>query len=201
RNQCRDSGPRWMKDQRQVITNGRSVNADTKEGSITITQPQNGEKATLTGVELNLIKSFQGLSAPFDGFGVEANITSQTSEAETGLAYRRGHPISFLQAPDLIYNTALTYQKYGIEAKLSYQYQGAYIEDTRDNAVDKWVQPNKSLDLHTRYNIRHGLTVDFDVQNILDGHRYYTTKGKNPTYQKDYMEPGRNFILRVAYSY
>ena len=63
------------------------------------------------------------------------------------------------------------------------------------------MQPNKSLDLHTRYNIRRGLTVDFDVQNILDGHRYYTTKGKNPTYQKDYMEPGRNFILRVAYSY
>jgi len=184
-----------------IFTNGRSVSAPTKEGMITITQPQNGEDATLTGVELNLIKSFEGLSAPFDGFGVEANVTSQTSEAETGLAYRRGHPITFLQAPDLIYNTSLTYQKYGVEAKLSYQYQGAYIEDTRDNAVDKWVQPNKSLDLHTRYNIRQGLTVDFDVQNILDGHRYYTTKGKNPTYQKDYMEPGRNFILRVAYSY
>ncbi|ENZ81737.1 MULTISPECIES: TonB-dependent receptor [Caulobacter] len=184
-----------------IFTNGRSVNADTKNGTITITQPQNGEKATLTGVELNLIKSFEGLGAPFDGFGVEANVTAQTSSAETGLDYRRGHPISFIQAPDLIYNTSLTYQKYGIEAKLSYQYQGAYIEDTRDNAVDKWVQPNKSLDLHTRYNIRRGLTVDFDVQNILDGHRYYTTKGKNPSYQKDYMEPGRNFILRVAYAY
>lgn len=184
-----------------IFTNGRSVNADTKEGTITITQPQNGEDATLTGVELNLIKSFEGLQAPFDGFGVEANVTSQNSSAETGLAYRRGHPISFLQAPDLIYNTSLTYQKYGIEAKLSYQYQGAYVEDTRDNAVDKWVQPNKSLDLHTRYTLRPGLTVDFDVQNILDGHRYYTTKGRSPTYQKDYMEPGRNFILRLAYTY
>lgn len=184
-----------------IFTNGRSVDADTKEGTITIRQPQNGEDATLTGVELNLIKSFEGLQAPFDGFGVEANITSQNSSAETGLDYRRGHPISFLQAPDLIYNASLTYQKYGIEAKLSYQYQGAYVEDTRDNAVDKWVQPNKSLDLHTRYIIRPGLSVDFDIQNILDGHRYYTTKGRNPTYQKDYMEPGRNFILRFAYSY
>ncbi len=184
-----------------IFTNGRSVNADTKEGTITITQPQNGEDATITGVELTLIKSFEGLQAPFDGFGVEANVTTQNSTAETGLAYRRGRPISFLQAPDLIYNASLTYQKYGFEAKLSYQYQGAYIEDTRDNAIDKWVQPNKSLDLHTRYVIRPGLSVDFDIQNILDGHRYYTTKGKNPTYQKDYMEPGRNFILRFAYSY
>ena len=143
----------------------------------------------------------QVIAAPFDGFGVEANLTRQVSEAETGLDYRRGRKISFIQAPDLIYNASLTYQKYGLEARLSYQYQGAYIEDLRDNAVDKWVQPNKSLDCHSRYTFRPGLTMDFDVQNILDGHRYYTTKGESPSYQKDYMEPGRNFLVRLAYSY
>ena len=141
------------------------------------------------------------MGAPFDGFGVEANLTRQVSEAETGLDYRKGRSISFIQAPDLIYNASLTYQKYGFEARLSYQYQGAYIEDLRDNAVDKWVQPNKSLDFHSRYTFRPGLTMDFDVQNILDGHRYYTTKGESPSYQKDYMEPGRNFLVRLAYSY
>ncbi|MDV6330327.1 TonB-dependent receptor [Asticcacaulis sp. 201] len=184
-----------------IFTNGSSVNADTKEGTIEYTQPQNGQKATISGVELNVIKSFEGLPAPFDGFGVEFNVTSQNSSAETGLSYRVGRPIPFIQSPDLNYNAGLTYQKYGFEAKLAYQYQGAYIEDLRDNAVDKWVQPNKSLDLHTRYTFRPGLSVDFDAQNILDGHRYYTTKGKHPSYQKDYMEPGRNFILRLAYSY
>ena len=184
-----------------IFTNGSSVTADTKEGTIEYSQPKNGQKATISGVELNLIKSFEGLGAPFDGFGVEFNVTSQNSEAETGLDYRKGRPIPFIQSPDLNYNAALTYQKYGFEAKLAYQYQGAYIEDLRDNAVDKWVQPNKSLDLHTRYNFSRQLAVDFDAQNILDGHRYYTTKGKSPSYQKDYMEPGRNFIVRLAYSY
>ncbi|VDC50022.1 TonB-dependent receptor [Brevundimonas mediterranea] len=184
-----------------IFTNGSAVDADTQEGTITISQPKNGETAKITGVELNLIKSFEGMGAPFDGFGVEANLTRQVSEAETGLDYRKGRSISFIQAPDLIYNASLTYQKYGFEARLSYQYQGAYIEDLRDNAVDKWVQPNKSLDFHSRYNFRPGLTMDFDVQNILDGHRYYTTKGESPSYQKDYMEPGRNFLVRLAYSY
>ena len=184
-----------------IFTNGSAVDADTQEGVITISQPKNGETAKITGVELNLIKSFEGMAAPFDGFGVEANLTRQVSEAETGLDYRKGRSISFIQAPDLIYNASLTYQKYGFEARLSYQYQGAYIEDLRDNAVDKWVQPNKSLDFHSRYNFRPGLTMDFDVQNILDGHRYYTTKGESPSYQKDYMEPGRNFLVRLAYSY
>ena len=184
-----------------IFTNGSAVDADTQEGVITISQPKNGETAKITGVELNLIKSFEGMGAPFDGFGVEANLTRQVSEAETGLDYRKGRSISFIQAPDLIYNASLTYQKYCFEARLSYQYQGAYIEDLRDNAVDKWVQPNKSLDFHSRYNFRPGLTMDFDVQNILDGHRYYTTKGESPSYQKDYMEPGRNFLVRLAYSY
>ncbi|MBB3871837.1 TonB-dependent receptor [Brevundimonas mediterranea] len=184
-----------------IFTNGSAVDADTQEGTITISQPKNGETARITGVELNLIKSFEGMGAPFDGFGVEANLTRQVSEAETGLDYRKGRSISFIQAPDLIYNASLTYQKYGFEARLSYQYQGAYIEDLRDNAVDKWVQPNKSLDFHSRYTFRPGLTMDFDVQNILDGHRYYTTKGESPSYQKDYMEPGRNFLVRLAYSY
>ena len=182
-----------------IFTNGSQVDANTQEGTIEITQPKNGETAKIYGAEFNLIKSFEGLGAPFDGFGFEGNLTVQKSEAETGLEYRKGRPIPFVGAPELLYNVSLTYQKYGFEAKLSYQYQGSYIEDLRDNAVDKWVQPNKSLDLHTRYNIRPGMSVDFDIQNILDGHRYYTTKGENPSYQKDYMEPGRTFLVRFAY--
>ena len=82
-----------------IFTNGSAVDADTQEGSITISQPKNGETARITGVELNLIKSFEGMAAPFDGFGVEANLTRQVSEAETGLDYRRGRSISFIQAP------------------------------------------------------------------------------------------------------
>ena len=47
--------------------------------------------------------------------------------------------------------------------------------------------------------MRPGLSVDFDVQNILDGPRYYTTKGESPTYMKDYMEPGRTVLVRLSY--
>jgi TonB-dependent receptor len=182
-----------------IFTNGNQVDADTQSGTIEITQPKNGETAKIYGAEFNLIKSFEGLAAPFDGFGVEANLTIQHSRAETGLDYRQGHEIPFIGAPDLLYNAALTYQKYGLEAKLAYNYQGKYIEDLRDNAVDKWVQPNKSLDLHTRYTINRNLSVDFDILNILDGWRYYTTKGASPSYQKDYMEPGRTYTVRIAW--
>ena len=184
-----------------IFTNGNQVDAATQNGTIEITQPQNGETAKVYGVELNLIKSFQGLAAPFDGFGFEGNLTLQHSESETGLDYRNGKKIRLVNTPHVLYNAALTYQKYGFEAKLSYNYRGKFIEDLRDNAVDKWVQHNRSVDLHTRYNFSKHLALDLDVGNLLDDWKYYTTKGDNPSYQKDYMEPGRTYVMRLSYVY
>ena len=182
-----------------IFTNGSQVNANTQSGRIEISQPQNGETAEIYGLELNLIKNFQGLQAPFDGFGFQGNVTVQKSEASTGQPYRNGDKIRFINTPHLLYNASLTYQKYGVEAKLSYNFRGKFIESLRDNAVDKWVRPNRSLDLHTRYNFTSHFAMDLDVSNILNDYKYYTTKGDNPTYMKDYMEPGRTIILRASY--
>lgn len=126
-------------------------------------------------------------------------MTVQHSKAETGLPYREGRPIRLINTPHLMYNAAITYQKYGIEAKLSYNYRGKFIEDLRDNAVDKWIRPNKSLDFHSRFHVIDKFAVDFDVANILGGWKYYATKGDNPSYMKDYMEPGRTFLMRASY--
>lgn len=184
-----------------IFTGGNQVNADTQDGFITIDQPQNGQEAEIYGVELNLIKNLQGLPAPFDGFGFQGNLTLQHSSAETGLPYREGKPIRFINTPHVLYNAALTYQKYGFEGKISYSYRGKFIESLRDNAVDKWVQHNRSVDLHTRYNVNEHLALDFDIGNLLDDWKYYTTKGDNPSYQKDYLEPGRTYTFRLTYTY
>jgi len=184
-----------------IFTNGSQVNANTQNGTIEISQPQNGETAKIYGIELNMVKGLQGLAPPFDGFGLEGNVTVQKSSAETGLDYRQGKSIRFINAPHLMYNAAITYQKYGIETKLSYNYRGKFIESLRDNAVDKWVRPNKSLDFHLRYNFTSHLAMDFDVGNVLNDYKYYTTKGDNPSYMKDYMEAGRTFLLRGSYRF
>lgn len=181
-----------------IFTNGNQINADTRQGTIEVTQPQNGKTAEIYGVELNVIKQLQGLAPPFDGFGVEGNVTVQHSAADSGEAYREGRKMRFVNTPHLLYNAALTYQNDLFQMKLSYNYRGKYVEDLRDNAVDKWVQHNRSVDFHSRVTISRSVAVDFDVANLLNDWRYYTTKGDNPSYQKDYMEPGRTFILRTS---
>lgn len=181
-----------------IFTNDDSVDADTNSGQIDISQPQNGKTAHLYGIEFDVIKTFQGLVAPFDGFGIEANVTAQRSRADSG---NPDYPnkIPLVDAPNLLYNLALTFQKYGIDSKLSYSWRGKYIEQLRDNGIAKWVQPNKSLDLRIRYNVNDHLAVEFAASNLLNDWKYYTTRGPDPSYQKDYMEPGRNFMWRASY--
>jgi TonB-dependent receptor len=181
-----------------IFTNDDSVDADTNSGQIDISQPMNGRTAHLYGIEFDVIKSFQGLIPPFDGFGVEANVTAQHSRAKSGNPdYPNAMPL--VDAPSLLYNLAVTYQKYGIDAKLSYSWRGKYVEQLRDNGIAKWVQPNKSLDLHIRYNVNEHFAVDFEASNLMNDWKYYTTRGPDPSYQKDYMEPGRNFMWRASY--
>jgi TonB-dependent receptor len=184
-----------------IFTNEDSVSAATQSGQVEINQPQNGKTADLYGMEFDVVKSLEGLAPPFDGFGIEGNVTYQHSRADTGQPERMGKKIPLVDAPDLLYNLSLTFQKYGFEAKLSYAYRGKYIEQLRDNQVDKWVQHNRSVDLHTRYTVNDHLAMDFDVSNLLDDWKYYTTRGPDTGYQKDYMEPGRTFLFRASYVY
>ncbi len=184
-----------------IFANGNDVTANTTSGIITISQPQNGKTAKVYGTELNLIKDLKGLAAPFDGFTLYGNVTWQYSEAETGIPYRMGRKIPLINASRLMYNAGIGYQYDGLELLLSYNYRSAHIEDLRDNAIDKWVQPNKSLDFHSRYSFDNGISFGFDAQNLTDEYRYYTTKGRNPSYQKDYMEPGRTFLIKASYAY
>jgi TonB-dependent receptor len=181
-----------------IFTNDDSVDADTNSGNIDISQPENGKDAHIYGIEFDVIKSFQGLAAPFDGFGVEANVTAQHARGDSGNPdYRSSMPL--VDTPSLLYNLALTFQKYGIDSKLSYSFRDKYIEQLRDNGIAKWVQHNRSLDFHVRYNINEHFAVDFTASNLLNDWKYYTTRGPDPSYQKDYMEPGRNFLWRVSY--
>ena len=181
---------------------GTSV-GNVGNNDVTISQPENGRSAHVWGIEADFERRFSELPGFWSGFGVAANATYLESAAIGGSQYRidAGYTTALIDLPKWLYNIDLSYQKYGIEAVLAYNYQGKFIEDIRNNFIDKWNQPYRRMDFHTRYNVRRGLTVGFDVQNLLDDYGYYTSKGPAPGYQKDYIEPGRTMLLNISYSY
>ncbi|MDR3508801.1 MAG: TonB-dependent receptor, partial [Caulobacteraceae bacterium] len=183
-----------------IFSNGDTV-TDPHGKAVQISQPMNGKQAHVVGIELNFERRFSELPGIWSGFGFAANTTWLESRAKGGKDYRLNYEIPLLDSPKWLYNLSLTYQKYGLDMSLAYKYQGKFIEDIRDNYIDKWNQPYKRMDFHSRYSLKHGVTVGFDVQNLLEDYGYYTSKGPSPGYQKDYIEPGRTFLFNISYAY
>lgn len=185
-----------------LFNNGQSETVDgTVDGlPVTVTQPSNGQDATITGIELSFQHQLRSLPSPFDGLGFVSNVTLQTSEAETGIAYRIGKKVDFINAPDRLWNLALYYEKYGYEARLAATYNGKYIEDFRSYAVDKWVQPRTQLDFKFSRKIGGMWRGYFEVQNITNEHVYWTTNGPKTSFQKDYTEVGTTYVVGLGWS-
>lgn len=184
----------------QATTSTRS-NANGNNGETSVSDVRDAGEAEITGIELSYSQHFSFLPKPFDGLGLIANATFQDSEAETKM-HDRTDKIPLVNAPEEIYNLAVYYEKSGWETRLSYQHTGLYLEDLRDNQVDKYIQASDFLDftlskLLPDYNLR----VTFKAANLLEEHLYWATRGEINNFQKDYVENGRSFSLGVNWQH
>lgn len=112
----------------------------------------NGDDGYLAGVELNFIGSAGDLlPQPFDGFGVSANITVLDSEF-TGI---NGQTFGLPGTSDLIYNASIFYEKFGLSARLNYQYRDEWISPIED--------PNEFWGEQERVDLSVAYTLPFAV--------------------------------------
>ncbi|WP_019960197.1 TonB-dependent receptor [Woodsholea maritima] len=177
---------------------------DTFEGQpADVATVANGPEAKLYGIELGLVQQFTALPSPWDGLGVAANVTIQESETTPSgtRSAGQGDKVDLINAPNLGYNAQIFYEKYGLEARLAYNFSGDYVEDLRNNGINKIVQDWDRLDFQLRYTFANGFSIRGEVQNILDGHNYWATRGYEQAFQKDYVENGRSFFLGADYRF
>ena len=130
------------------------------DDNIDVDQPQNGRTAEVYGLELSLIRQFDKLPGLLSGLGVFANLTLQQTDAEleletdvlTGDVIVANVP--FFNAPDYIGTVALTYNKYGIDANLSYSFQGkANVAVVSTGDFERYDRAYRSLDLTVNYTL------------------------------------------------
>ncbi len=152
----------------------------------------NGNRAEVYGIELAYMNQFTGLKGFMGGFGVYANLTLQETSADTGLEGRDSVP--FFNAPDYVGTTALTYQKYGIEANLAYTFRGDSMEELGPYLIDKYQQSYKTLDAQFKYALTDRLDVYVNAIDILDDGLdpvVNKTLGKSGKYPEDVTFNGR----------
>jgi TonB-dependent receptor len=174
---------------------------------VQVTTPENGGSGEVYGLELTGRQKATGMPAPFDGFGLQGNLTLERSAVHTGVPGL--DPTERLQGqPNTAANAQLFYEKGPISAQLSYQYSGDYVSGyavigdgiSTTSQLDSWVKASSRVDLHVSYRLPVGVRMDFSVANLLDNISYYGTIGKSdalPTI----INSGRTFDLVARYSF
>jgi TonB-dependent receptor len=153
--------------------------ANGQPASYLVTRPRNTGTGTLKGIEAAYQQFFDFLPGFLSGFGAQANFTLSDGKVQsppdsTGATHSQEvTPISKYS-----YNLVAMYEKYGITARLAYNWRSKYIDSFSDAVPGGKivVKPVSFLDFSASYDVTKQVTLTVDATNIL-GERYHDSFG------------------------
>jgi len=171
-----------------------------------VSAPVNGEGGRVYGVELNFIKSFSELPAPFDGLGVVLNYAYSKSNLDitNGLS---GEDFT-IPLPGLskhVANPTVFYEKGGFSTRIGMRYRSGFVapqiginEQITGNASELVTDFQMSYDFDEDTSLG-GLTLLFQANNITDEptRSFFGPRAQTGTIQKF----GRQFFFGASYSF
>ncbi len=150
-----------------------------------ITQPRNGDSASLWGLELAFQNQLRFLPGPLDGFGVYANYTWTDSSAQFPDREDTDSPLPG-QSKHLG-NIALWYEKYGFSARSSWNFHGKYIDAVGETArEDVFYDNHVQWDVNVSQRLTKNLRVYADALNLTNAPLRYYIGSPNRPIQEEY---------------
>ncbi len=132
---------------------------------VEVVQPRNGDTGDLTGFELAFQNQFTQWNGFWGGFGLFANYTYADSTAY----YFDRDPTVLPGQSEHTGNLAITYEKYGISTRLSYNFNGKNILEVGGDAdEDLWVDDHSQLDFLFRVQVSKQFSIVLEAINITD---------------------------------
>lgn len=155
----------------------------------------NGESGKLYGVEFNLLKQFDFLPGALNGFGFQGNVTlldgSFNTPTETGIAFQG--------MSKTIANASLFYEKYGVSARVSYQWRSHWLDTLGGMGSGEYRQGYKNLDVSLRYALNDNLTLFADLANLTN-EKYIAYQG-TPATPTEVEQIGSRYLFGVRFSF
>ena len=169
---------------------------------VLVTTPRNAQAATIKGLEVAFQQELYFLPSPFDGFGVSANATFLDTDftfLTNGGTVERHHSL-FLQ-PDVVTNESIYYQRGPLEAKLSHNYIGGFLETVNDTIAnaDQFWEGRHTFDASVSWRFDN-VTVFVEGQNLSDAGRQENT-GPGQNYLQERAEYGRTYWIGATASF
>ena len=150
-----------------------------------VVMPVNGDAATLSGWEMNIVKNLDFLPGPLSNLSLYFNYTATNSEADYGDA--RAKSTFPGQAPSTG-NLSFAYETSKLTARFSQSIADQYIVEVgEDEDEDIYYDPANRLDFSMSYNLNNKITLFADVLNITNvPHVYFMGDASRPVEKEVY---------------
>ncbi len=163
-----------------------------------VTRPENGKSGKIHGLELAWQQTFDFLPGPFDGLGIYGNYTYAKSRAD--LPFGEGRT----ELPGTSrnnYNLALTYDKYGLNTRLAYNYRSKFIQsfDVDSPELNVYWNDRASLDFSINYALSKNWHLFGEVNNINDTRQIRFQGQRSRVLEMESF--GRSWLAGIRYEY
>ncbi|HEY0686768.1 MAG TPA: TonB-dependent receptor [Steroidobacter sp.] len=164
-----------------------------------ITQPENGEGATVKGLEFGYQQVFDNLPAPFDGLGVQANYTYVESDASYTNAVS-GASFGLQGLSRNSYNLVAFYEKDRIQTRLAYTFRENFLQVASGrNGDPEYFDDYGQLDASFGFKLTDSVTLSLEGINLGDEKEFiYST---SPDRTKEYRTTGRRYVAGVRMTF
>lgn len=143
----------------------------------TISQPQSAGNGTLQGVEVGYQQFYDFLPGALSGLGLQMNYTYITGSTQAPLVFGGAAvntPLGNVSKHNG--NAVLMYEKYGVSARLAYNYRGKFIDSFNPGGVQlpayNVIKAQSHLDLSVSYDVKKYLTLTVDAANLTKAKAY-----------------------------
>jgi TonB-dependent receptor len=162
-----------------------------------VTQPQNGDRATVRGLEAAFQNRLTFLPRPLDGIGVYANYTRTESSAQLpGRDGRSRLPGQSKHAGNL----AVSYEKRGFSGRLAVNFHGSYVDAVgASSAFDRYYDTNSQADLSLSQRLTRNIQAFANLMNLNDALLRYYQGVPERVLQEEHYRWWASFGLRVNF--
>jgi TonB-dependent receptor len=172
----------FYKDMSNYFINGVTFTDYTNNGAtqeVQVSGAKNGDKGTISGFEISYQQFFDTLPGAFSGLGVQMNYTriNENGSPNSGLTdggnSAEAGDIAFTDLPleglsEQNANAALLYEKFGISARIAYNWRSEYLLTTRDviTTLPIYNTANGQLDASVFWDVNENWKVGLQGTNL-----------------------------------
>ncbi|MGH8315259.1 MAG: TonB-dependent receptor, partial [Steroidobacterales bacterium] len=206
----------FYKDVKDYIFLGNADENFTSNGqtnSFLATRNLNGSKGKIQGFEVAYQQFFDKLPGIWSGLGVQANYTLVDSSGGKNTAINILDPNQTAGAGDdtlpleglskTSYNLTGMYEKYGISARLAYNWREKYLLTTSAANINQpvWFEDYGQLDGSVFYSVTPKIKVGLQVTNILNTRTYLDVGGAKLQTRYSWTDTDRRFAFAIRTSF